>query len=59
LMGGSCLLADIMVYSLFSRLGETIAKQKLKSWVTTVINKAAGITLVATGIKMASLEYGK
>jgi homoserine/homoserine lactone efflux protein len=59
LMGGSCLLADIMVYSLFSRLGERIAKQKLKSWVATLINKAAGITLVATGIKMASLEYGK
>jgi homoserine/homoserine lactone efflux protein len=59
LMGASCLLADILVYSLFSRLGERIAKQKLKSWVVTVINKAAGITLVSTGIRMASLEYGK
>jgi homoserine/homoserine lactone efflux protein len=59
LMGASCLLADILVYSLFSRLGERIAKQELKSWATNVINKAAGITLISTGIRMASLEYGK
>ncbi|MCG7874543.1 MAG: LysE family translocator [Candidatus Thiodiazotropha lotti] len=59
LMGASCLLADIIVYSVFSRLGDRIAKQQLKSWVTTLINKAAGITLISTGIRMASLEYGK
>lgn len=59
LMGASCLLADIVVYSVFSRLGDRIAKQQLKSWVTTLINKAAGITLISTGIRMASLEYGK
>jgi len=59
LMGASCLLADIIVYTLFSRLGERIARQKLKSWVVAVINKAAGITLISTGIKMASLEYSK
>ncbi|HRF45462.1 MAG TPA: LysE family translocator [Candidatus Competibacteraceae bacterium] len=59
LMGASCLLADILVYSLFSRLGERIAKQELKSWVVTLINRAAGMTLVSTGIRMASLEYGK
>lgn len=59
LMGTSCLLADIVVYSVFSRLGDRIAKQQLKSWVTTLINKAAGITLISTGIRMASLEYGK
>lgn len=59
LMGASCLLADILVYSVFSRLGERIAKQQLKSSVTALINKAAGITLISTGIRMASLEYGK
>lgn len=59
LMGLSCFLADILVYSMYSRLGKKIAEQNLKSWVVTVINKAAGITLVSTGIKMASLEYGK
>ena len=59
IMGASCLLADIVVYSLFSLLGEKLAKQQLKTWVVTAINKAAGITLVSTGIRMASLEYGK
>jgi homoserine/homoserine lactone efflux protein len=56
LMGASCLLADLLVYSLFSRLGERIAKQELKSWVTALINKVAGVTLISTGIRMASLE---
>ena len=59
IMGASCLLADIVVYSLFSLLGEKLAKQQLKTWIVTAINKAAGITLVSTGIRMASLEYGK
>ncbi|MCU7834095.1 MAG: LysE family translocator [gamma proteobacterium symbiont of Taylorina sp.] len=57
LMGFSCLLADILVYSLFSHMGARLAKQKMKSWVINLINKTAGVTLIATGIKMASLEY--
>lgn len=56
-MGASCLLADIVVYSLFSRLGKKLAEQKLKSWLVTLINKTAGLTLLSTGIKMALLEY--
>lgn len=59
LMGISCLLADLLVYSLFSQLGERLGKQKMKSWVISLINKVAGITLISTGIKMASLEYQK
>lgn len=59
LMGVSCLLVDLLVYSLFSQMGDLLAKQKMKSWVINVINKAAGITLIAIGVKMASLEYGK
>lgn len=59
LMGASCLLADIVVYSVFSRFGDRIATKQVKAWVTTLINKAAGITLISTGIRMASLEYEK
>ncbi len=59
IMGTTCLIADIVVYSLFSRLGEKLAKQQLKAWMVTAINKVAGITLVSVGISMASLEYGK
>ncbi len=58
-MGTSCLLADLLVYSIFSHLGNRLAKQALKTWVINLINKAAGITLISTGIKMASLEYSK
>ncbi len=59
LMGSSCLIADLLVYSLFSHIGDNLARQKMKAWVINLINKSAGITLIATGIKMASLEYGK
>ena len=57
IMGSSCLLADLIVYSLFGHLGDRLAKQKMKSWVIKLINRVAGITLISTGIKMASLEY--
>jgi len=59
IMGSSCLIADLLVYSLFGHMGDQLAKQKMKSWVISLINKTAGITLISTGIKMASLEYGK
>ncbi|MGB5062193.1 MAG: LysE family translocator, partial [Candidatus Competibacter sp.] len=56
LMGSSCLLADLVVYSLFSHMGDRLAKQKMQAWMVNLINKAAGITLIATGIRMASLS---
>jgi len=59
LMGTSCLIADLIVYSLFSHLGARIAKQKLKAWVSGLINKAAGATLLFTGVKIASLQVGR
>jgi len=31
----------------------------MKQWVISLINKAAGITLISTAVKMASLEYRK
>lgn len=56
LMGTSCLLADLLVYSLFSHIGGQLAKQSMKSWSVKLINKAAGITLIATGVRMLTLE---
>jgi homoserine/homoserine lactone efflux protein len=56
-MGVSCLLADILVYSLYSRLGNGLARQGHRKWVISAINKVAGMTLIYTGIRMASLEY--
>jgi len=59
LMGMSCLLADLIVYSGFNQMGDRLAKQKLKAWVVNMLNKTAGIALISTSIKMASLEYRK
>ncbi|PHR81077.1 MAG: threonine transporter RhtB [Colwellia sp.] len=59
LMGLTCFLADFLVYSMFGRLGEQLAKKQVKSWVISIINKVAGITLITTGIKMATLEAVK
>lgn len=56
LMGLTCFLADLLVYSMFGRMGAQLAKQQVKSWVINLINKAAGTALIATGIKMVTLE---
>jgi len=42
LMGMTCFLADVVIYSLYGRLGSHIAKQRMRAWVTSLINKAAG-----------------
>lgn len=55
LMGVTCVLADILVYSLFGRMGDKLARQQIKDWVVSLINKAAGVTLITTGIRMAAL----
>ena len=56
LMGLTCFLADLLVYSLYSRMGLHLAKKQMKSWVINIINKTAGIALITTGIRMATLE---
>lgn len=59
LMGVTCFLADLLVYSMYSRMGAQLAKKQMKSWVINIINKTAGIALITTGIKMATLESAK
>lgn len=59
IMGLTCILADLLVYSLFGRMGEQLAKKQVKPWIINIINKVAGITLITTGIKMATLEAVK
>ncbi|SEH06644.1 LysE family translocator [Candidatus Venteria ishoeyi] len=56
LMGLTCFLADLLVYSLFNRIGAQLAKKQMKSWIINIINKAAGVMLITTGIKMTTLE---
>jgi homoserine/homoserine lactone efflux protein len=56
LMGSTCFIADILVYSLFSLMGDRLAKQKIKSWVVNAINKTAGVILISTAVRMASSE---
>ncbi|MFA7555022.1 MAG: LysE family translocator [Spongiibacteraceae bacterium] len=59
LMGLTCFLADVLVYSMFGYVGGQLAKKQLKSWLVSLVNKVAGITLITTGIKMATLEAVK
>ncbi len=59
LMGLTCFLADLLVYTMFGRMGKQLSKKQVKSWVIRIINKVAGITLISTGIKMATLETVK
>ncbi|KUJ75148.1 threonine transporter RhtB [Thiomicrospira sp. XS5] len=56
LIGLTFFFADTFVYSLYSFMGAHMARRKLKSWVIQLVNKAAGLTLIYTGIKMAMLE---
>lgn len=59
IMGASCLFADLLVYSVYSRIGSALARQNQKKWLLNAVNKAAGITLLYTGVRMAALEYGR
>lgn len=59
LMGLTCFIADLVVYSLFGRMGAQLARKRVKSWVINLINKAAGTALIATGIKMVTLGSTK
>ncbi|MGE4500765.1 MAG: LysE family translocator [Hydrogenovibrio sp.] len=56
LIGLTFFFADTLVYSLYSFMGAHMARRKLKAWAIQLINKAAGLTLIYTGIKMAMLE---
>jgi len=59
LMGLTCFVADLLVYSLFALMGSHLARQRVKAWVVDLINKSAGITLITIGIRMAALENSK
>jgi len=59
LMGLTCFLADLLVYSMFGRMGAQLAKKQVKPWVISLVNKTAGIALITTGVKMATLEATK
>ena len=59
LMGLTCFFADLVVYSLFGRMGAQLARKQVKSWVINLIKKAAGTALIATGIKMVTLDNTK
>ena len=59
IMGVSCLLADLVVYSVYARLGNLMAQQRQEKWMLNLVNKLAGATLIYTGVRMASIEATK
>lgn len=56
IMGLTCFIADLIMYSLYAYLGAHLAKQKLKSWVINLINKMAAFALIYTAFKMALID---
>ncbi len=56
IMGLTCFVADLLVYTLYAFLGAHLAKQQLKSWAVNLINKTAGTALIYTGVKMAMID---
>lgn len=56
IMGFTCILADLLVYSMFGYAGGQLARRQLKTWAVSMINKVAGVALITTGIRMVGLE---
>lgn len=56
LMGLTCFLADLLVYTMFGYLGAQLGRKQVKTWLVSLVNKAAGVALIATGVKMITLE---
>ncbi len=56
IMGASCLLADLLVYSAFGYMRNHLARKQRQARVVNAINKTAGLTLIATGVRIAMME---
>ncbi|WP_158770478.1 LysE family translocator [Paraglaciecola sp. L1A13] len=56
IMGASCLLVDLMSYTMYAYIGQKLSNGSVKSSIVNVINKSAGGFLLFAGIKMASVS---
>jgi homoserine/homoserine lactone efflux protein len=56
IMGVSCLVVDLIIYSLYAFFGYRISKGVMRTWIVNLINRVAGGFLIFAGLKMASLS---
>jgi len=52
IMGLTTLLLDIIVYSAYAFLGQTLTRRGVKSWIVTSLNRTAGSALLFSAFKM-------
>jgi homoserine/homoserine lactone efflux protein len=56
IMGVSCLVVDLIAYSIYGYFGHRIAQGNVKPALVNAINRAAGGFLIFAGIRMALVE---
>lgn len=56
LMGASCVIADIIVYSFFGLVAGKLSQRPIKPFTIKLINKVAGTTLLATAVRLITLK---
>lgn len=58
IMGMTCFLADVLIYSMFGRIASKLANNQVKPVMVSVINKVAGLALITTAVRLVSVERG-
>ncbi|MEM0984989.1 MAG: LysE family translocator [Pseudomonadota bacterium] len=53
IMGITTLVLDVVVYSVYAYLGQTLSRSGLKRWMVRALNRAAGSALLFAAFKMA------
>jgi len=55
-MGLTTLVLDIVVYSVYAALGQTIARSGVKPWVLKSLNRVAGVALLVAAFRIARVS---
>ncbi|MEL6529001.1 MAG: LysE family translocator [Pseudomonadota bacterium] len=53
IMGSTTLALDVLVYSVYAALGQTIARSGVKPWVLKTLNRVAGVALLIAAFRIA------
>ena len=55
IMGMTCFLADLFVYSMFARMASKFSSNQMRPAVVKFVNKLAGLALIATAVRMVNV----
>ena len=53
IMGVSCFIIDLVIYSIYGYLGSVLSRKPAKAWLVNLLNKTVGSILIFAGTKMA------